>query len=104
MDPGSERDAASSRGRTNRDRIVNCRDCWTPGTQPIMSEDATSGQLERRGINTSNDKLKNPCPLAAYTEIGKERHPTLFVDKSEGAVSVEAERHTHTEQQRYGPW
>src|SRR5262245_55342401 len=29
--------------------IANCRDCGTRGAQPIMSEDATSGQLERRG-------------------------------------------------------
>jgi len=29
--------------------IASCRDCWTRGTQAIMSEDATSGQLERRG-------------------------------------------------------
>ena len=29
--------------------IATCRACWTPGTQATMSEDATSGQLERRG-------------------------------------------------------
>jgi hypothetical protein len=84
--------------------IANCRACWTPDTQAIMSEDATSGQLERRGITTSDDKLKKPRPLAAYTEVGKQRHPTFFVEKSECAGSVEAERHTHTEQQRYGIW
>jgi hypothetical protein len=29
--------------------IATCRACWTPDTQAVMSEDATSGQLERRG-------------------------------------------------------
>jgi transcriptional regulator of acetoin/glycerol metabolism len=68
-----------------------------------MSEDATAGQLERRGINTSDDKLKR-CPRAAYTEVREKPHAALFVDKTGRAVSVEAERHTHTEQQRYGIW
>jgi len=30
--------------------IANWRACWTPGTQAVMSEDATSGQSERGGI------------------------------------------------------
>ena len=29
--------------------IATCRACWTPDTQAVMSEDAASGQLERRG-------------------------------------------------------
>jgi hypothetical protein len=29
--------------------IATCRACWTPDTQAVTSEDATSGQLERRG-------------------------------------------------------
>ena len=36
--------------------VANCRACWTPGTQAIMSEDATSGQLERRGIRHKEAK------------------------------------------------
>jgi hypothetical protein len=28
--------------------IATCRACWTPDTQAVMSEDAASGQLERR--------------------------------------------------------
>jgi hypothetical protein len=53
--------------------IANWRACWTPGTHVVMSEDTTPGQLERRGINTSDNKLKKPCPLAAYTGVGEMR-------------------------------